>query len=59
MLRLPLNRLDHPAVAVAKVRLKELRQEIEIAVTVPVVEVDAVAVVEFQHRVFALLDRPR
>jgi len=56
--RLPLDRLDYPAVAVAEVRLKKLRQEIEIAATMPVVEVDAVAVVEFQHGVFALLDRP-
>ena len=38
----------------AQVAVKELRQEIEILAPLAIVEVDALAVVELQDRVFAL-----
>src|SRR5262249_35868952 len=56
--RLPLNRLDDLAIAVAEVAVEQLRQEVEIAPALAIEEADALAVVELEDGLFALLDGP-
>jgi len=53
------DRLDDPAVTVAEGAVKHLRDEVEVAPALPVEEVHSLGMVEFQHGVFPLLDRPR
>ena len=50
--------LDDPAVSVAEVAVEQLREEVQIAPALPVVEVDALGPGKLQHRVLALLDGP-
>src|SRR5262249_27068129 len=57
-LSLPLNCLDHSPVAVAEIAIEKLRQEIEIAPALTVVEVNAFAVGEFENGIFTLLNGP-
>src|SRR5262249_44119677 len=58
LLRLLLNRLDDSSVAVAEVAVEHLREEVEVALPLPVEEVDALAVVELQDGVLTLLNGP-
>src|SRR5207302_857538 len=57
-LRLALDGFDDPAVAVAEVAVKELRQEVEVTAALAVKEIHSLTTLELQNGVFPFLDGP-
>src|SRR5262249_18582940 len=54
-LRLLLDRLDHAAVVMAQVAVEDLGQHVEVALALPIEEINAVAMIDLEETVFALL----